>query len=135
MSACVLDASALVAAAIDTGVDGRWSEDLVLSRDLVAPEIVLAEATNILRRLERAGRLDTTAASLALRDVMALDLELCSFAPFAPRVWELRRNVTAYDAWYVAVAEALELPLATLDLRLVRSSGPRCEFLHRRALG
>lgn len=51
------------------------------------------------------------------------------FAPFAERVWELRANVTSYDAWYVAVAEQFDLPLATLDRRLARSAGPRCRFL------
>jgi predicted nucleic acid-binding protein len=43
-------------------------------------------------------------------------------------VWELRQSVTAYDAWYVAVAESLDLPLVTVDLRLSRAPGPRCAF-------
>ena len=49
--------------------------------------------------------------------------------PFAQRAWELRHNLTSYDAWYVAVAEALGLPLATLDEGLARASGPKCDFL------
>ena len=49
--------------------------------------------------------------------------------PHAERVWALRHNLTAYDAWYVAVAEALDCPLATLDRRLSRASGPACEVL------
>jgi len=102
----------------------------VLSFALAAPEIVLVEATNILRRLEQSGSLAGPLASLAVEDVMALDLSLYPYAPFASRVWELRRNLTAYDAWYVALAEALAVPLATLDRRLVRASGPRCEFRH-----
>ena len=60
---------------------------------------------------------------------MQLDIELLSFEPFANRIWELRHNVTSYDGWYVAVAEALRLPLATLDERLSKSSGAACEFL------
>jgi predicted nucleic acid-binding protein len=60
---------------------------------------------------------------------MQLDIELFSFAPFAARVWELRHNVTSYDAWYVSVAEALKLPLATFDERLSRSTGVACKFL------
>lgn len=59
----------------------------------------------------------------------ALDLELLPFAPFAERVRELRANVTSYDAWYVAVAEAVDLPLATLDRRLAQADGARCRFL------
>jgi len=46
--------------------------------------------------------------------------------PFEDRIWQLRRNLTCYDAWYVATAEALEIPLATLDRRLARAPGPRC---------
>jgi predicted nucleic acid-binding protein len=56
-------------------------------------------------------------------------LELFSFEPFAERVWVLRHNVTSYDAWYVALAEVLRLPLATLDERLVKAKGPTCNFL------
>lgn len=57
-----------------------------------------------------------------------LDLILFPSEPFAPRIWQLRYNLTAYDAWYVAIAESLELSLATLDLRLARASGPICDF-------
>jgi predicted nucleic acid-binding protein len=60
---------------------------------------------------------------------MQLDLDLFSFEPFAERVWELRHNVTCYDAWYVAIAEALGLPLATLDKALSKSNRVACEFL------
>ena len=60
---------------------------------------------------------------------MQLDIELFPFEPFASRVWELRHNVTSYDAWYVAIAEALKLPLATLDEPLSRSNGVTCKFL------
>ncbi len=129
MSACVVDASVVVAAVVDEGSHGRWAESLILGHELVAPEIVLVEATNILRRLEAVGTIDRSAASLAYQDVMSLDLVLCPFSPFADRAWELRRNLTAYDAWYVAVAEALELPLATLDQRLTRAPGSQCAFL------
>jgi predicted nucleic acid-binding protein len=60
---------------------------------------------------------------------MQLSLELFSFDPFADRVWELRHTITTHDAWYVAVAEALELPLATLDERLSKAKGGACDFL------
>jgi len=125
----VLDASVVVAAVVDGGAHGRWAEGLVVERDLIAPEIVGVEATNILRRLEAAGAIDTSAASLAFQDVMSLEVVLCPFAPFAERAWELRRILTLYDAWYVAVAEALDLPLATLDQRLARAPSVKCGFL------
>lgn len=60
---------------------------------------------------------------------MQLEIQLFSFEPFADRVWELRHHVTSYNAWYVAVAEALALPLATLDERLCKAKGPKCGFL------
>lgn len=87
------------------------------------------EATNILHRLEMAGKLGRLEAEDAARDLLMIELELVPFAPFAERVWELRSNVTSYDAWYVAVAEELDFPLATLDRRLAAASGPCCRFL------
>jgi predicted nucleic acid-binding protein len=125
----VVDSSVLVAALADAGPDGVWAE-LVLSRgSLHAPELARVEATNILRRLELAKQLTTAEANAAHEDLMQLDLELFSFEPFAERIWELRHTVTSYDAWYVAVAEALRLPLATLDRRLSRAKGVACKFL------
>jgi predicted nucleic acid-binding protein len=65
---------------------------------------------------------------MAHADLLDLRVELFPYAPFAPRVWELRDNVTAYDAWYVELAESLGSSLATLDHRLARADGPRCGF-------
>ncbi len=96
---------------------------------LVAPHLALVEATNILRRFELAGRLGRMEAATAARDLLQFDLELVPFIPFAERVSELRGNVSSYDAWYVAVAEQCDLPMATLDQRLARAAGPRCRFL------
>jgi predicted nucleic acid-binding protein len=124
----VVDASVLVAATTDTGAEGRWAERVVVEADLIAPHLVLVEATNILRRLERVKRLAPGEAAAAQEDLLSLELLLVPFAPFAERVWSLRRNVSSYDAWYVAVAEAFAVPLATLDRRLGRAAGPSCRF-------
>ncbi|MYF50847.1 MAG: type II toxin-antitoxin system VapC family toxin [Gammaproteobacteria bacterium] len=125
----VVDASVLVAALVDDGEDGRWSE-ISIGRDaLVAPELLLVESSNILRRLERAGIISNIEANAAHSDLLRLDVELFPFAPFAKRVWALRGNMTGYDAWYVAVAERFECPLLTLDRKLSRATGPMCEFL------
>jgi predicted nucleic acid-binding protein len=126
----VVDASVLVALTTDSGTEGAWAEEVVSRGNLVAPDLALAEATNILRRLELAGELERSQAAGAARDLLQLDLALVPFAPFAERIWELRHNLTSYDAWYVAAAEALDLPVATLDRRLTSASGPRCQFLH-----
>ena len=125
----VIDASVLAAALIDSGKEGRWAEATIAANDSVAPELVLVETSNVLRRLERARQISTFEASSAHRDLMRLDLELFSFGPFAERVWVLRDNLTSYDAWYVALAEALRCPLATLDKRITRASGPTCDFI------
>ena len=125
----VVDASVLVAALVDDGEDGRWSE-FSISRDaLIAPELLLVEASNTLRGLERAGFLSTFEANSAHSDLLRLDVELFPFAPFAERVWALRGNLTSYDAWYVALAERFECPLLTLDRKLSRATGPMCEIL------
>ena len=125
----VVDASVLVAASADAGPEGIWAEAVVGAGNLAAPHLVLAEATNVLRRLERVGRLSRLEATAAHRDVLRLDIDLFPFEPFAERIWELRGNLTSTDAWYVAVAEALDLPLASLDRRLARAAGPACAFI------
>ncbi len=125
----VIDASALVAALTDTGPEGRWARANTGSDALACPEVALAEATNTLRRLEQAGNLRAGEAVNSFRDLMDFHLDLHPFRPFAERVWGLRHNLSGYDAWYVALAEALDCPLVTLDLRLSRSPGPACAFL------
>ncbi len=125
----VIDSSVVVAALVDSGPRGDWAEEVLASGLPQAPELVRAEATNILRRLERAKLITTPQANAAQDDLMQLDIELYPFEPFASRIWELRHNVTSYDAWYVAIAEALKLPLATLDEHLANSSGVTCKFL------
>ena len=122
----VADASVLVAALVDSGHEGEWAESALGAGHLAGPELVLAEATNVLRRLERAGEVSGLEASASQRSLLQLDVELYPFAPFAERVWALRGNLTSYDAWYVALAETLDCPLFTLDRRLSRASGPRC---------
>ena len=125
----VADASIVTAALIDTGKDGRWAERILEDDDLAAPHLMPAEVANILRRAASAGRIAAESASLAHADLLSLRVELFPYEPFADRVWELRANLTAYDAWYVALAETLGCELATIDARLSRATGPRCAFV------
>ena len=125
----VVDASVCVAALVDGGPEGRWAETLFAEQPLSAPQLILVESTNVLRRLTAAGRLSDLDASTAHRDLLSLPVELYPFEPFAERVWSLRHDVSAYDACYVALAEALDAPLATLDRKLSNAAGPLCEFL------
>ena len=124
----VIDSSVAVAALIDTGARGVWSMDRLQLRPLFAPHIVTAEATNILRRAALAGKVTQEVAALAHRDLLDLPFELYPFSPFAERIWDLRDTVTAYDAWYVALAETIGTSLATLDMRLANAPGPTCRF-------
>ena len=125
----VVDASVAVAGLIDTGTDGIWAEALLRSEPLAAPDLMPAEAANILRRAQLAGDISSDIASIAHQDLLDLRVELFSYEPLAARVWALRENVTCYDAWYVALAETLSAPLATLDGRLAKTPGTRCRFV------
>jgi predicted nucleic acid-binding protein len=124
----VVDSSVVVAALVDSGPGGAWAEHAIERETLYAPELLGAEVTNILRRLERANRITTPEATAARDDLVELEVELFPFDPFSDRIWELRHTVTSYDAWYVAVAEALGFPLVTLDERLARAAGSKCNF-------
>lgn len=119
----------LVAALLDSGPNGKWAEGVIAAGALYAPELARVEASNILRRLERAKEITTPEANAAFEDLMQLNIEPFGFEPFADRIWELRHNITSYDAWYVAIAETLKLPLATLDERLAKAKGSTCDFL------
>lgn len=123
MTAVVVDASALVAALTDAGPAGAWVAETIADRHLVAPDLAPVETANVLRRLEHAGHLTTVEASLAHADLLALPVELWPYAILGPRAWQLRRSFTAYDAMYVALAELVDAPLVTLDIRLARSAG------------
>jgi len=125
----VVDASVVVAALIDDGPVGRWAEELVASTPLAAPHLMPVEVANILRRAALAGDVSDDSASLAHADLVALAVELFPYDVLAERIWELRGAVTTYDGWYVALAESLKAPLATLDARLARAPGPRCRFI------
>ena len=125
----VVDSSVLVAALVDSGPTGTWAEQVLAGGTLCAPELAKVEAMNIVRRLERARQIPTTEANVDVHALSQLEIELFPIEPFAGRVWELRHAVTCYDAWYVALAEGVDLPLATLDRRLSRANGPACKFL------
>ena len=125
----ILDASAAVALLADAGVAGTWVAETVRGASLLAPELMPFEVGNILRRQALAGALDASAAKLAHADLLDLPVDLYPYVALGDRVWELRGNLTAYDASYVALAELVEAPIVTLDTRLAQSPGPRCAIL------
>lgn len=125
----VLDASVLV----EYLTDGEGAESarahLVSTRGwLWAPHLIDAEVGHALRSEVRAGTLSARAARAALGDLLDMRLQRISHHLLADRAWELRENVSFYDGLYVALAEALEAPLVTLDSRLARAPGVRAEI-------
>ncbi len=124
----IVDASVVVASLLDSGKDGDWAVAAMSGRALAAPELMPVEVAGVLRRAALAREIPDAIASQAHADLLDLRADLFPYEPFGPRVWELRANVRPYDAWYVALAEALDVPLATLDRRLTRAAGPRCRF-------
>lgn len=122
----VVDASVLAVALADDGQDGDGSRLRLRGERLAAPELIDLEVASVLRRQLRQGGLDDRRAAQALSDLADLPLQRASHRPLLDRCWELRGNLTAYDAAYVALAEALDTTLLTGDARLSRSTGPRC---------
>ncbi|MCY3559672.1 MAG: type II toxin-antitoxin system VapC family toxin [bacterium] len=94
--------------------------------DMLAPQLVDLEVVSVLRRLVVRGDLPLSLAAAGLRHLAALDLIRVDHGPLLQRCWELRHNLTPYDAAYVALAETLGAPLLTIDRRLAGASGPHC---------
>lgn len=131
----VCDASVVVAFLTDEGDMGTWAVDRLRDARLVAPSLLPFEVTNALRRLERQGLISVDHATQARLDLDGLPMVEWPFADIAPRVWELRANLTAYDASYVAVAEELRAPLLTMDAALAGCPGVRCPVEHPGSTG
>jgi len=118
----VLDASAAVLALLHDGDARRW-----LAREtVVVPHLADSEVTHALRGQVLRGNVGADDALLALAGWARLGLRRFGVVGLLPRVWELRENLTAYDATYVALAEVLACELVTADSRLARAPGPMC---------
>jgi len=122
----VCDASALVAVLLDGGADGVWATEAISRSELVAPSIVAFEVANIIRRHSLAGIVGADQAAQAHGDLLDLAIELWPYELVAQRVWQLRENLSIYDASYVAVAELTDAMLVTLDRRMRGAPGLRC---------
>lgn len=125
----IVDSSTLVAALLGDDPSGTWAAEAIANHDLGAPSIAAFECANIIRRRAAAGLVDPHLATTAHRDLAQLTIEYWPYDAVAARCWELRNNLTIYDASFVAMAESTGSPLYTLDYRLVAASGPTCQFV------
>jgi predicted nucleic acid-binding protein len=123
----VVDASILVNVIADDGADGRRTRREVRhAGELAAPDLVDVETVAVLRKRWVAGTISDSRFAEAIDDLEAIELERYPTLPLMRRSFGLRANVTAYDATYIALAEALDCELLTGDRRLARAPGPRC---------
>ena len=123
----VVDASVVVDALVGVGPQGQAAEHALQTQPaLDAPALLKAEALSVLRRAEARGDITQSVARDALDQLARLGVRPHPVDPFLERMWELRNNLSAYDAWYVALAERLGTNLLTTDQRLAAAPGPHC---------
>jgi predicted nucleic acid-binding protein len=123
----VLDASVLATAIGDDGADGhRARTELRAAGELAAPDLVDVETTAVLRKRWLAGSISDQRFAFAVEDLEDIELDRYPALPLMRRAYELRANLTAHDAAYVALAELLGCELLTGDGRLADALGPRC---------
>jgi predicted nucleic acid-binding protein len=127
LTVIVVDASVLAPALVDGGVAGTRARERLVGERLAAPELIDVELASVLRGLTRAKKLTARRARNAMDDLIDLPLERAQHRPLLRRCWELRENLTTYDAAYVALAELLSIPLVTADGRLAKAPQLRCD--------
>lgn len=125
----VVDASALLEFLLQTPLGTRVEARLFRDEDeLHSPHLVDVEVTQGLRRLVRAGEVSADRAVEAMADLVDLNLHRHAHLDLLSRAWKLRDNVTAYDAMYVTLAEALDAPIVTCDTPLAKAPGHRARI-------
>lgn len=125
----VVDASALLEFLLQTTLGAHVESRLFsLSDEIHVPHLLDVEITQALRRLVRLGEVGAVRAADAIADLADLDLHRHAHLDLLTRTWQLRQNVTVYDAMYVALAEALDAPVVTCDAALARAQGVRARI-------
>lgn len=125
----VVDASALLEFLLQTSLGARVEIRLFRDQDeLHAPHLVDVEVVQGLRRLVRTGEVSSGRADEAIADLTDLDLHRHAHIDLLGRAWKLRENISAYDAMYVALAEAIEAPMVTCDSPLGKAPGHRARI-------
>ncbi|MCU0270266.1 MAG: type II toxin-antitoxin system VapC family toxin [Acidimicrobiales bacterium] len=118
----MIDASAAVIGLMNDGE----ARAMLAAEAAICPHLADSEVVHTLRRQVLRGDLDVGAAERMIHVWQRLGIERVGVSGLLVRVWQLRENLSAYDATYVALAEALESPLVTADGRLARAPGPQC---------
>ena len=116
----------LAPAIVDAGTDGDTLRARLRGETIAGPDLLRIEVLAVIRKQLIAGALTATQANDAMEDLLDLPVSVFPSAPLLRRAWALRDNVTAYDACYVALAEALDCPLLTADTRLANAPGTTC---------
>ena len=125
----VVDASVLANALADDSRDGLRARTRLLNEDrLVAPELIDVEVASVFRRRWLAGDLDDDRLAHAVEDLALIGIDRMPMRQLVARALQLRRNVTPYDAMYIALAERLQCPFLTADHRLALAPGPQCQI-------
>jgi predicted nucleic acid-binding protein len=125
----VVDASALLEVLLRTSAAKAVEDRLFAPRQtLHAPHLLDVEVAQVVRRYAASGEIDGERGRMALADLADLPLRRYPHDFLLPRIWDLRNNLTAYDAAYVALAEALDAPLLTRDRRLAAAAGHRARI-------
>ncbi len=125
----VLDASAVIELLLRTPT-GDWLARRIVGEALAVPHLLDVEVTQVMRRYERARAISPSRARQLLQDLVDLDAARYPHDVLVARAWQLRANLTAYDAMYVALAEALRARLLTCDGRLARAPGHGAHVEH-----
>ena len=123
----VVDASVIATSLVDDGDAGDRARARLRGERLVAPHLLDVEVISAWRRQAAVGELDERRVALALTDLGDLRVRRVPHRALLDRCWELRANVTSYDAVYVALAERLDAVLLTADARLAAAPLVRCE--------
>ncbi|KZS68510.1 twitching motility protein PilT [Mycobacterium kansasii] len=124
----VVDASCLFEVVADTPRASEISTRLASDTDQAAPHVIDVEVMGVIRAQHLRGRMDGTAAAQALADLRDWPGERFGHRRLLERAWQLRNSVRGWDAFYVALAEAFDATLLTLDTRLARAHGPSCRI-------
>ncbi|MFI9580988.1 type II toxin-antitoxin system VapC family toxin [Streptomyces sp. NPDC052236] len=122
----VVDSSFLVAALTDAGAGGKACADRLRVETLAAPDVIGLEAVSAIRGLLRGKKITEAEADRAVRVVARMPIRRAPLTALLERSWELRDNCTPYDAAYIALAEALDVPLVTAGSKLKGVPKTRC---------